>query len=244
MTKADPKLDPDSLVARIIDELRANPDAQALLLRALLTGEFLGMPTRLARVEAEVKALRSDVDTLKQDVKVLKQDVKVLKQDVKVLKQDVKILKVDVGTLKGDSLEAKMHRRIRPLLGQRMKLRRLGIIHGPFVDTQQEFADAVYDALAAGVIDQPQETRILATDYVVRAERQSDGAPVMVAVEVSNNIGQRDIARARAAADALNAVFDTEVVAVVVGYGIHEADRRRAIAADVQVLQMAVAEAA
>ena len=237
MTKADPRLDPDSLVARIIDELRANPDAQALLLRALLTGEFLGMPTRLARVEAEVKALRSDVDTLKQDVKVLK-------QDVKVLKQDVKILKVDVGTLKGDSLEAKMHRRIRPVLGQRLKLRRLGIIHGPFVDTQQEFADAVYDAFAAGVIDQPQETRILATDYVVRAERQSDGAPVMIAVEVSNNIGQRDIARARAAADALNTVFDNDVVAVVVGYGIHEADRRRAIAADVQVLQMAIAEAA
>ena len=230
MTKVDPKLDPDSLVGRIIDELRANPDAQALLLRALLTGEFLGMPTRLARVEAEVKALRSDVDTLK--------------RDVKVLKQDVKILKVDVGTLKGDSLEAKMHRRIRPLLGQRLKLRRLGIIHGPFVDTQQEFADAVYDAIVAGVIDLPQETRILATDYVVRAERQSDGEPVWVAVEVSNNIGQRDIARARAAADALNAVFDNDAAAVVVGYGIHEADRRRAIAADVQVLQMAIAEAA
>ena len=167
-----------------------------------------------------------------------------LKQDDTVLKQDVMVLKDDVGTLKGDSLEARIHRRIRPLLSQRLKLRRLGIIHGPFVDTQQEFADAVYDAFAAGVIDQPQETRILATDYVVRAERQSDCAPVMIAVEVSNNIAQRDIARARAAADALNAVFDNDAIAVVVGYGIHEADRRRAIAADVQVLQMAIAEAA
>ena len=46
MAKADRKLDPDSLVARIIDELRANPDAQALLLRALLTSECRGMPTR------------------------------------------------------------------------------------------------------------------------------------------------------------------------------------------------------
>ena len=168
-----------------------------------------------------------------------------LKQDDTVLKQDVMVLKDDVGTLKGDSLEVRIHRRIRPLLGQRLKLRRLGIIiHGPFVDTQQGFAEAVYDAFAAGVIDEPQETRILATDYVVRAERQSDCAPVMIAVEVSNNIGQRDIARARAAADALNAVFDNDAIAVVVGYGIHEADRRRAIAADVQVLQMAIAEAA
>ena len=167
-----------------------------------------------------------------------------LKQDDTVLKQDVIVLKDDVGTLQGDSLEARIHRRIRPLLGQRLKLRRLGIIHGPFVDTQQEFADAVYDAFAAGVIDQPQETRILATDYVVRAERQSDCAPVMIAVEVSNNIGQRDIARARAAADALNAVSDNDAIAVVVGYGIHEADRRRAITADVQILLMAMAEAA
>ena len=251
MTKADQTLDPDSLVARIIDELRANPDAQALLLRALLTGEFLGMPTRLARVEAEVKALRADVDVLKQDVKVLRQDVTVLKQDVAVLKddvtvlkQDVKVLKDDVGTLKGDSLEAKMHRRIRPLLGQRLTLRSLRIIQGPFVDTEQGFADAVYDAFAAGVIDEPQETRILATDYIVRAERRSDRALVMVAVEVSNNIGQRDIGRARAAADALDAVFDNDVIAAVVGYSVHDADRRRAGTANVQVLQMAMAEAA
>ena len=53
MTKADQTLDADSLVARIIDELRTSPDAQALLLRTLLTGEFLGMPTRLERVEAD-----------------------------------------------------------------------------------------------------------------------------------------------------------------------------------------------
>ena len=192
-----------------------------MLLRALLTGEFLGMPTRLARVETEVKALRADVEELKQDVKVLKDDVKVLKDDVKVLKDDV-------GMLKGDSLEAKMHRRIRPLLGQRLQLRTLRIIQGPFVDTQQEFADAVYEAIAAGVIDEPQEARILATDYIVRAERRSDRAPVMIAVEVSNNIGQRDIGRARAAADALDAVFDSDVMAAVAGYSVHDADRRRA----------------
>ena len=230
MTKADQTLDADSLVARIIDELRTSPDAQVLLLRTLLTGEFLGMPTRLERVEAEVKALRLDVDTLKQDLHELKQDVKVLKNDVQVLK--------------GNSLEEKMHRRIRSLLGQRLELRMLRVIQGPFVDTKQRFADAVYDAMATGVIDEPQETRILATDYIVRAERRSDRAPVMVAVEVSNNIGQRDIGRARAAADALDAVFDSDVMAAVVGYSVHDDDRRRAGTANVQVLQMAMAEAA
>ena len=45
------QLDPESLVARIIAELQANPAAQRLLLRALLTNEFLGMPARLDRIE-------------------------------------------------------------------------------------------------------------------------------------------------------------------------------------------------
>ena len=43
----EPRLDPQSLVARIIVELQTNPEAQQLLLRALLTNEFLGMPARL-----------------------------------------------------------------------------------------------------------------------------------------------------------------------------------------------------
>ena len=34
-------IDPESLVARIVEELRANPAAQRLLLRTLLTNEFL-----------------------------------------------------------------------------------------------------------------------------------------------------------------------------------------------------------
>lgn len=37
-------IDPESLVARIVEELRANPAAQRLLLRTLLTNELLGMP--------------------------------------------------------------------------------------------------------------------------------------------------------------------------------------------------------
>ena len=38
------RLDAESLVARMIAELQANPEAQRLMLRALLTNEFLGMP--------------------------------------------------------------------------------------------------------------------------------------------------------------------------------------------------------
>ena len=59
------QLDPESLVARIIAELRANPDAQRLLLQALLTNEFLGMPARLDRIEKDVAEIKADVAGLK-----------------------------------------------------------------------------------------------------------------------------------------------------------------------------------
>ena len=69
------QLDAESLVARMIAELQANPEAQRLLLRALLTNEFLGVPARLDRIEKDVAELKSDVAELKADVAELKSDV-------------------------------------------------------------------------------------------------------------------------------------------------------------------------
>ncbi len=80
------QLDPESLVARIIAELRANPDAQRLLLRALLTNEFLGMPARLDRIEKDVAEIKADVAGTKTDVAGTKTDVAGLKTDVAGLK--------------------------------------------------------------------------------------------------------------------------------------------------------------
>ena len=86
MTTAAPPLDPESLVARIIAELQATPGAQTLLLRAMLTNEFRGMPLRLERIEADIAELKADVRELKGDVRELKTDVRELKTDVHELK--------------------------------------------------------------------------------------------------------------------------------------------------------------
>ena len=208
MTTTAPKLDPESLVARIIKELRANPDAQTLLLRALLTNEFLGIPIRLERVEA----------------------------DIAELKIDVAQLKVDVAQLKGDVLEMKLHRRIRPLLSQRFNLRKAQMMQSPVQDTSAELFGPVEEAFDKGIITDPQETRISETDLILRAQRKDDRTMVWVAVEVSNDIGQRDIARARQSADALSVVFQRDAMAVVVGYRIHPRDQARADTTDVHTL--------
>ena len=102
MVAPSARFDPESLVARIIDELQANPEAQTLLLRALLTNEFLGMPARLERVEADVAEMKIDIAALKTDVSGLRTDVSGLRTDVSGLKTDVSGLRTDVSGLKTD----------------------------------------------------------------------------------------------------------------------------------------------
>ena len=232
--KVKGQLDPTSLVARIIAELQANPEAQRLLLRALLTNEFLGMPARLDRIE-------KDIAELKADVSMLKADVSGLKKDVSGLKKDVSGLKTDVAQLKGSDLEHRLHRRLRALVSQSLGLRRPRVVQSPVQETERGFADRVEDALEGGRITDGQEARIEATDFIMQAQRRTDRAPVWVAVEASNRVHSGDIERARATADALRAALDADTVAVVAGYGIDPPDAKRAKAAGVRYLEVSPA---
>ena len=227
-------LDPKSLVARIIAELQANPDAQRLLLRALLTNEFLGMPARLDRIEKDIAELKADVSQLKADVSQLK-------ADVSQLKTDVSGLKTDVAQLKGNDLENRLHRRLRALASHALGLRRPRVVQSPLQEPKEDFADRVEEAVADRRITAAQETRIEATDFIMHAQRRSDGAAVWVAVEASNRVHARDIQRARASAEALKAALAADALAVVVGYGIDPRDAQRAEAADVRYLEVSPA---
>lgn len=224
-------LNPESLVARIIAELQANPEAQRLLMRAMLTNEFLGMPARLDRIE-------KDVAELKADVAVLKIDVAELKTDVAGLKDNVATLNNRVGYLIGSDLEMKIHRRIQPLLSQHLELRSPEVIQSAVHQASGEFRDAITDAADEGRISPAQEQRIIATDVIVRAQRRRDRATVWVAIEVANRLDREDVSRSRNGADALAAVFGEEAMPVVAGHRIDSADRERAEAAGVLCLNV------
>ena len=220
--KVEKNLDPTSLVARIIAELQANPEAQQMLLRAMLTNEFLGVPARLDRIE--------------KDVAELKADVAVLKTDMAEVKTNVARLTKDVDFLKGSDLEHRLNRKIRALASQRLKLKGMEAIQTPGQWPNRDFFKAVEEALEDGRITAEQGSRIDATDFILSAQRSTDRVPVWVAIEASHTVHGSDINRARASADALRAVFRTDVVAVAAGYRIDAANTERAKAAGVAYL--------
>ena len=217
---SEQQLDPESLVARIVEELRANPAAQRLLLRTLLTNEFLGMPARLQHIERDIAELKSDVAELKSDVAELKSDVAGLKNDV--------------GHLKDSDLEMKVHRRIRPLLSQHLGLRRARVVQSAVHQPPDDFEAKVQKAADENRITGEQEHRLVATDLILQARSSRDANTVWIAVEVANRIDGADISRSRQSADALAAVFGEQALPVVVGQRIDPADRQRADAAGVR----------
>ena len=63
-TTTTPVQDSETLVNRIIAELSADPAAQSMLLKAMLTGEFLGIPVRLDGIEETLKSIQASISAI------------------------------------------------------------------------------------------------------------------------------------------------------------------------------------
>ena len=220
------EIDPNSIVARIISELENQPGVRPLLLRTLLTDEFLAMPARLIRMD-------DDISVLKTDVAELKTDVAELKTDVVDLKTDMTSVKNDLGYLKGQDLEHNMEKLAHGRLTSHLNLRNVRILWGP---TAGAMPDDFYDAIRANGLTTDQRERIIETDLIIRGTERDTGQRIYAAVEASFTVNESDVDRARLTADILGQVFpDDPMVAAVYGVEFPEQLKERADNAGVLV---------
>ena len=206
------EIDPNSIVARIISELENQPGVRPLLLRTLLTDEFLAMPARLMHMD---------------------DDISVLKNDVAELKTDMTSVKNDLGYLKGRDLERDLEKLAHGRLTSQLDLQGMRIIRGP---TAGAMPEAFNTAIATDGLTEAQRGRILDADMVLQATQRSTGQRVYAAVEASFTVNESDIDRARLTADILGQVFPNDLmVAAVYGVEFPEQLRERADNAGVLV---------
>ena len=201
--------------ADILRALKAHPDWLEEIRKLILTSELLELPKKVDELLRRVEAIEKDVEVLKQDVKVLKQDVAILKQDVAILKQDVAILKQDmkylkgeVGRLKGGDFERKVRDKYYAYFGRLLKKAKLI----PF----EEILSLIDDAEDEGLISERERNSLLDLDLVVKGLIRSTRKPVVLAVEISYTLFEKDMIRSIERANTLAKVLKEEVIPCLV----------------------------
>ena len=159
-----------------------------------------------------------------------------LEEAVADLVKSVQLSAVDTECLKSMDVEARLIRSVRSRVSQALGLRRARIMQSELLEPLPELVERMDTALAGSLITDDQDSRVEATDVILRAERKDGQEWLWVAIEASSSIHQRDIQRARESADILAIMFEEPAEAAVVGHRISDMDSERAGSARVHVL--------
>jgi hypothetical protein len=140
----------------------------------------------------------------------------------------------------GAYYEFRAEKLVRSLAGRDLDLSRVRVLLGARTGFGNQFADLLEDAWRAGLVTRDQYQELLQLDLVFAAQRNSDGAAVHVAAEVSITAGDSDIVRAARRAAALAAVTGGEVLPAVISAHIDHS--RTILAAEQNVAVMLLPE--
>ena len=233
--------DPESLVNRIIAELEARPEVKPMLLRALLTDEFLLLPAKVDRLMDDVSELKGDVSELKAGQARLEGDVSELKAGQARLEERQSRLEAGQARLERgqqrmggelSNLTGSQYQRHVAEIGYRLVRRKLGIQDAHLLDTdsapgRRMIIDISDAAEAAGRITVAESDEVILSDVILTGVDETS-QPVQVLLEVSLTVQQHDIERAEARARILEKASGIRTLAGVVGETIPEEERTRA----------------
>ena len=252
-------LNPQSLAERMVAELNENPEARRLLLRALLTDEFLMLPAKVDRLmdlPDRVKRLESDVSDLKVGQTRMEGDIADLKAGQAELQAGQSELQAgqaelragqaelragqsrmqgQIGNMNGRDYERRIARYIVNTAYRDFDMLDIIVLSGEYTPHSVEFVNKLHDAETRGLIAAEQANDLLRADFVVSGTRKSDRSPVHAVAEVSVTIGESDVVRAVRRAAILATAMGEPTIAAVIGDSISEPDRRRAEQAEVVV---------
>ena len=202
----------------LLQALREHPEWLEELRTFILTADLIELPKKFDKfvkerfepLEEKVAKIQEDVEVVKQTTARTEKRVEVLEKDVAWLKKEVKSLKVDVASLKGDNLERKVREKAPAYFGR--FFRKIKVI-----DIQQ-WAEKLDDAEDQGLITPEEREQALNLDILLRAKKE--GRELLLAVEVSYTVEEKDAVRALERANTFYKLYQIETIPVVVGVEI------------------------
>ena len=214
---------------RIINE---QPEWNDTIRGILLGRELLELPQRFAefvRVTEENNRLVAErLGRLETDMAELKTDMADMKDWRTETTQRLDRIEGRLGNLEGAEAERQVHSDIVNIASRRLGLTRARIIQSRIVARTPEFQDLINDAEDQSIITEEQGDHLERADVILAARRRNDRQAVHAVAEVSINVADYDITRARERADTLSAIMGTPALALTVGGNIEPAQQELA----------------
>ena len=183
---------------------------------------------RLARLEAGMAELKTDMAGMKTDVTGLKTDMADMKDWRAETTQRLDRIEGRLGNLEGAEAERRVHTDIVNIASRRLGLTHASIIQSRIVARSLEFQGLINDAEDQSIITEEQGDHLERADVILAARRREDRQAVHAVAEVSINVADYDITRARERADTLSSIMGTPALALTVGGNIEPAQQELA----------------
>ena len=122
----DSDIAPDSIAERLITEIQADPRVRQLVLRALLTDDFLRVPARLEQLAGDFDEFRSETNARFDRVEVrldtMQGDMSTMQGSIETLQGNVETMQGSIETLQG-SIETMTQGNVETMQGNMVGLR-------------------------------------------------------------------------------------------------------------------------
>ena len=209
----------------ILRIIREQPEWGEALRSALLSKELLELPQRFAEF-TEIANRR--FAALESDVAELKAGQTRLENTVGRLESSVSTLQGQVGNLRGSSYQLNVKTKIASIMSQHFGLDEIRVLKGSLAADDNAFFRLLLNAVAQGLISEPERREVLSADIILQGRRPPDDGLLYMVLEVSITVAGDDITRADERADILARAVGEETIPAVVSAQVDNARQRLA----------------